>query len=126
MKLPTFLIKQKRKEQSIKQVFKKIYLSLFSFSPFEKYQIAEESMIPLFYPGENVLVNKLTYFFQNPKIGDVIIIQNRIGKRLIKRIEKISGEKIYVIGENKAKSVDSRRFGPILKKEIIGKVISKF
>jgi len=83
-------------------------------------------MIPLFYPGENVLVNKLTYFFQNPKIGDVIIIQNRIGKRLIKRIEKISGEKIYVIGENKAKSVDSRRFGPILKKEIIGKVISKF
>src|SRR3989344_3916940 len=126
MKLPTFLIKQKRKEQSIKQVFKKIYLSLFSFSPFEKYQIAEESMIPLFYPGENVLVNKLTYFFQNPKIGDVIIIQNRIGKRLIKRIEKISGEKIYVIGENKAKSVDRRRFCPILKKEIIGKVISKF
>lgn len=126
MKLPTFLIKQKKKEQSIKQIFKKIYISLFSFSPFEKYQITQESMIPLFYPGENVLVNKLAYFFQNPKIGDVIIIKTRSRKRLIKRIEKISSEKIYVIGENKIKSIDSRRFGPILKKEIIGKVISKF
>jgi len=50
-------------------------------------------------------------------------------KFLIKRITKIDpsadGEKYFVSGDNKKDSMDSRRFGWILIKDIVGKVIYK-
>ncbi len=44
----------------------------------------------------------------------------------IKRIQKINGLEVYVVGDNKADSEDSRKFGSINKKEIIGKVFYCF
>ena len=50
--------------------------------------------------------------------------QNDEGSRFfIKRITKIDGEKYFVSGDNEKDSMDSRRFGWIEKKDILGKVI---
>lgn len=92
--------------------------------PIYKYQITGESMAPTFKNGEIVFANRFAYLFQKPKLGEIIAIKDpRDGKVLIKRIKKIDNKKIFVIGDNKVHSTDSREFGMIEQKDIIGKVI---
>lgn len=83
--------------------------------------------------GSTVFVNRYYYFFRKPKTGDVIVIRLNLLKGstftqkgetyIIKRIEKIDKDKIFVVGDNEKESVDSRKFGWIDKKNILGKVI---
>lgn len=74
-------------------------------------------MLPAFRPGDLLLVRQVTTL----RVGDVVVLEHET-KRLLKRIVQIRGDRIVVEGDNKTKSVDSRRFGPVPKKEIIGKV----
>lgn len=80
-------------------------------------------MIPTFKSGDEVLVNRLSYFLSKPKIGDLVVSKKE--KYIIKRIKKIDGDRFFVEGDNKKESTDSRKFGWINKKEIVGKVIFK-
>lgn len=75
--------------------------------------------------GETVFVNKLSYFLKKIKIGDVVAVKNQEAKIFIKRIAKIKGEKLFVLGDNLKESIDSRHFGWILRKDILGKVVFK-
>jgi len=85
-------------------------------------------MEPFIKNGQTVLASSIPYFFSKPKIGDIVAFK-KTEKVFIKRITKIDpsadGEKYFVGGDNKKDSMDSRRFGWILKKDIIGKVILK-
>lgn len=112
MKSLLFLLRQKLKNN-------------FFFSPLVIFTIQEESMQPFLFPGDQVIVNRL----RKGKKGDVIVIKNpetnSQQKYLIKKIEKINNKKLYVIGVNKEKSIDSRHFGWIEKRDIIGKMIGK-
>lgn len=80
-------------------------------------------MSSAFKENDTVLVNRLSYFLSKPKIGDVIVLKH--GKYIIKRIKAIRGDKIFVVGDNTKETTDSRNFGWINKKEIVGKVIFK-
>src|SRR4029077_12184518 len=102
-------------------MFRKLFLLL---SPIYKYKISGTSMEPTIKAGETVLVNRLKYWFTKPKKDDIIgFHEPRDGKILIKRITKKSGTKYFVEGDNKSASTDSRVFGWIEKKAIIGKVV---
>ena len=58
----------------------------------------------------------------NPKSDKVIVfIQNK--KEKIKRIKSIDAEKIFIVGDNVNSSTDSRDFGAINHRQIIGRVI---
>lgn len=92
--------------------------------PLFKFKISGYSMKPAFKSGDAVLVNRLSYFFCNPKIGDIVVLKRE--RYIIKRIAKIENNKCFVLGNNKKKSTDSRDFGWVNKKEIVGKVIFKF
>jgi len=76
-----------------------------------------------FKSGDAVLVNRLSYIFSKPKIGDIVVLKKE--KYIIKRIAKIRKEQVFLLGDNKKESSDSRVFGWINKKEIVGKVIFK-
>ncbi|MBI2086539.1 S26 family signal peptidase [Candidatus Daviesbacteria bacterium] len=76
-------------------------------------------MLPFLNAGQEVLV---WGWFCKPKVGDIVVI-GKNGKDMIKRIQKVSGRKYFVEGDNKRESTDSRSFGPIDKSEIIGKVV---
>lgn len=80
-------------------------------------------MNPVFKSGDIVLVNRSSYIFSNPKIGDSVVLKK--GKYIIKRIAKIKDNNFFVVGDNKKASTDSRQFGWIKKKEIVGKVFFK-
>lgn len=72
--------------------------------------------------GQDVLVFNWAYLFIQPKVGDMVVV--KVGrKEVLKRIQKISDREYFVTGDNEKDSLDSRKFGPIDKSEIIGKVI---
>lgn len=125
-----------------------------------------ESMMPNFEPSQLLVVSKISSK-DNYKRGDIIIFKYN-GKKLIKRLVGLPGEKVQIIdndiyindskiedyvdikmteiennkltgkgitlkegeyiflGDNRNNSIDSRRFGVIKKKDIIGKVILRF
>ncbi len=92
----------------------------FKISPILKFQVQEDSMLPALKPGDVVLVNKLS----TPGVGDVIVLKNPEDQKmlLIKKIQKVDDRKYFVMGNDLKKSRDSRHFGLVEKKDIIGKV----
>lgn len=58
-------------------------------------QISGNSMDPTLKNGQYIYINKLAYAFDNPKRGDIIII-NRPDKRYIKRIIGLPNETIEI------------------------------
>ena len=72
-------------------------------------------MFPTLREGQEVL----TFNWGKPKVGDIVILQSGI----IKRIVKVEGEHVFVEGDNRQESTDSRHFGAINKSQIMGKVI---
>ena len=80
-------------------------------------------MEPEFQDDDTVLVNRLSYFFKKPKIGDVVVLKKE--KYIIKRIKKVKDDKVFVEGDNKKESIDSRGFGWVDRKRIVGKVVYK-
>ncbi|MDO8637943.1 MAG: S26 family signal peptidase, partial [Candidatus Daviesbacteria bacterium] len=61
-------------------------------------------------------------WFYKLKVGDLVVFK-KDRKEMVKRIQKIDDRCIFVIGDNPKESTDSRHFGWIDKKEIMGKII---
>lgn len=76
-------------------------------------------MLPTLKSGQKALV--YSWFFK-PKIGDIIVVKMQ-DIDIIKRIKAISESGVFVEGDNKKESIDSRLFGPVLRQEIVGKVV---
>lgn len=90
-----------------------------------RFKISGHSMEPLIKFDEFVLASSLPYVFKNPQKGDIIVFKDKTRKTLIKRIIRIKGENYFVLGDNRRDSLDSRKFGWILRREILGKIIAK-
>jgi nickel-type superoxide dismutase maturation protease len=103
----------------------KIFYKILPYlAPFFKYKISGNSMSPTLHSGQTILVNRLRYWFTIPKVNDIVAVNDpRDGKVLIKRITKIEGKGYFVEGDNKKASTDSRVFGMIERRDIVGKVI---
>ncbi len=76
-------------------------------------------MLPTFKEGNEVLTFN---WFINLKVGDLVVAKLG-GKDIVKRVHKISGRKIYILGDNKNNSTDSQDFGWVDKSAIMGRVI---
>lgn len=91
-------------------------------SPLMRFKIMDRSMEPSVKEGDYVIVNK---FFSTLKERDVVVIRHPKNREkfLLKRINKVLGNKYLVSGDNKKYSRDSRHFGSINKDLIVGKLI---
>jgi len=86
--------------------------------------VVGHSMEPTILENQKVLATSVPYFFIEPKVGDIVVCKANNSKKLyIKRIKKMQGRNFFVEGDNKKDSFDSRKFGSIKRKEILGKVI---
>lgn len=90
--------------------------------PFSRFTVYGNSMLPALNIGQDVLCFNWAYRLSKPKVGDIVVIKIK-GKDLVKRVHKVNDRLIYVLGDNKRESTDSRIFGPIEKSEILGKVV---
>lgn len=79
-------------------------------------------MLPTLQPGQFVFVSPLPYFFSDPKITDLVVLEKN-GVLLVKRIYYKDRLHYVVHGDNDTESTDSRSFGPVTKKDILAKVI---
>ncbi|WP_431482968.1 S26 family signal peptidase [Pseudomonas solani] len=80
----------------------------------ELYYIPSNSMAPTMLPGDVVIADK----WQEParlKKGDIVIFDHpeMHGINVIKRIAEITPDNVYVLGDNKENSLDSRTLGSI-------------
>lgn len=94
--------------------------------PLRRFTIVGNSMLPTLKPGQDVLVlcwprlNRGWVF--KLKVRDLVVFR-KDGKEIVKRVQKCDDRRIFVVGDNQKMSTDSRHFGWVDKKEIIGKVI---
>ena len=89
---------------------------------FFPFRIQGHSMQPTLFPGSIVCVSSIPYFFRSPKFGDIVAFRKE-NKVFIKRITKILNNTYFLQGDHTSDSFDSRQFGWIEQKHILGKVI---
>jgi signal peptidase I len=87
-------------------------------------RVSGSSLVPLYRDGDFVLVSKIPYLFGAIKQEDVVAFRHRLHGTMIKKVQSVAPHKgeIYVVGTQEL-SVDSRHFGPISKRDVLGKVI---
>ncbi len=86
-------------------------------------------MLPLLQAGDEVLVDARAYRQKRPMLGDIVVARHpqRSGFPVIKRVTVLlEHDRYFLSGDNTAESTDSRDFGAITLKQIIGHVICQF
>ena len=78
-------------------------------------------MQPSLKEGQLVWVNNWSYLFSKPKVGDIVVFRSQ-NKELVKRITQVKIDSVEVAGDNKTDSLDSRKFGDIPMRAVVGKV----
>ena len=91
---------------------------------FKVLKVSENSLSPVYQEGDYVVISTIPLLFGAPRRGDVIVFRHAVYGTLIKMVEAVApgGEEFSVVGTH-ADSVDSRRFGPISRQDVVGKVI---
>ncbi|HEY4515079.1 MAG TPA: signal peptidase I [Candidatus Paceibacterota bacterium] len=101
----------------------------------QPFVVSGASMVPTFENGDYLIVDELTYQFRDPRKNEVLIFRypKDPSKYYIKRIIGLPGETInglklgideyYVEGDNRGASSDSRSWGPVAKKLVVGRPI---
>lgn len=81
-----------------------------------------QSMKPFCQEGDFVLVNRMSYLFSRPKIGQLVVLKDPrdFSRHIVKRIAVVKDSLLWVEGDNKEKSTDSRHFGWVGRNMILG------
>lgn len=102
---------------------------------FKRVVVEGRSMLPAYSPGQRLVVNRFAYLLRPPREGDVVVVCR--GRRLdLKRVTAVPGDRVilqgadrvlgpdewFVTGDNPGESTDSRHYGPVRGRDILGKV----
>ena len=88
-------------------------------SPIIIRRVAGQSMSPSL-PGGKIIVARTLFCSMKP--SDVVIVFHG-GLEKIKRVSKIDGKNIYILGDNPSSSTDSRDFGWISSDKVKAKLL---
>jgi len=98
------------------------------FLPISRFRIEDDSMRPALEPGAYVLVNTWAYAFGGPAPGDLVVVRSPEDRArfLVKRVASVmaSGD-VLVMGDNAERSRDSRHFGLVPRRLVVGRVFAR-
>ena len=121
--------------------------AIFAVLNFQTVVVSGQSMEPTFHTGKRLLVSKAYWLVGPIKDNDIVVLHDTVPNAyIIKRVVYSGGEKVdwkwvprdynvergplvvpvgsvYLLGDNRPVSEDSRVFGPRELSEIIGKVV---
>jgi signal peptidase I len=87
-------------------------------------------MEPALRPGDRVLVDRWTYRYRRPREGEVVLLDGPAFVPLVKRIGRPPAagdpERLWVVGDNRAHSTDSRRFGTVAAPQVRGRIVLRY
>lgn len=83
-------------------------------------KVTGNSLSPDYREGDYVMILTVPFLFF--KRGNTIVFQHSEYDLMIKKIDRIQADGIYVIGSH-PNSIDSRQFGPVDRRKIIGVVV---
>lgn len=95
----------------------------------KRVRVTGNSMLPLFKPEEELLVDLQAYVNRSPQIGDIVLTTHpdQPDLKIIKRVSAIlQNGQIEMSGDNPAASTDSREWGPFEPHQILGKATARF
>jgi signal peptidase I len=112
--------------------------ALVSLRLVQRYRVEGRSMLRAYAPGDRLLVEKLSYRWRSPRVGEVMVVRQAAasGRLDLKRIaagpgaivtvhgaqQYLGNNEWYVLGDNLSESADSRQLGPISQHDIVGRV----
>ena len=107
----------------------------------QPFLVSGASMEPTFNNGNYLIIDEFSYHLRKPKKDEVVVFRypNDPSKFFIKRIAGLPGETVavqgreitlgeneyYVLGDNRGASSDSRIWGPVEEKFIIGRTLAR-
>jgi len=99
--------------------------------PYRAIAVSGNSMSPTYLDGDWLLFRSIELIDAKglrPLIGKVIVIEreSHLGILLIKRIVRVDESGIWVEGDNKEASTDSRNWGVLMSSEIRGRVLLRY
>ena len=87
-------------------------------------KVTGDSLYPEYQNGDFVITSKIPVLFGSLSAGDVVVFIRQPYGLLIKRIERVDdAEKRFFVLGTQLNSVDSREFGWIDRRDILGKVL---
>jgi nickel-type superoxide dismutase maturation protease len=102
----------------------------FKNLPLKTIAVSGSSMSPTFNDGDWLLFNQVTVDANRLQglVGKVVVIERESypGIHLIKRVTKSDAGGIWVEGDNKESSSDSRQWGALTPTEIVGVVLLRY
>ncbi|TML93370.1 MAG: nickel-type superoxide dismutase maturation protease [Actinobacteria bacterium] len=83
-----------------------------------------ESMSPALIPGDRLLVVRT----RRVRRGDVVALLDprERDRTIVKRVDRVEGDAVTVLGDNSGASTDSRCFGPVDRRELRGRAIYRY
>lgn len=109
--------------------------------------VAGSSMAPALLPGDRVVVDVWSYRQRAPRVGEIVLFAGPGSPAvpLLKRVaaappfpddrprpgewptvDRTQGPGIWLLGDNPAASDDSRRFGPVPRRSVVGRVVFRY
>jgi len=88
--------------------------------------VRDESMLPTLRPGDRLLVDPRAYRDRPPRVGEVVVCVDpeNPSRWLVKRVSGVDlpAATVEVRGDASENARDSRRFGPVPVRSIVGRV----
>ena len=91
----------------------------------EIFIIEGDSMLPTLKQGDCVFINPSA----KPKVGDIVLFLHPFKQsvKVVKRLAQITSDgRYFLVGDNALESTDSRSFGAISAKDILGVAVCRF
>lgn len=86
--------------------------------------VAGRSMEPTLVSGDRLVVARTG----PPKTGDLVALRDPFDRRrvIVKRVAAVHRGELVVRGDNADASVDSRVFGPVPNRDVLGKLVRRY
>lgn len=81
-------------------------------------RVVGDSMAPTLTDGRYGIFRRRSSYH----VGDIVLVRRPSGE-VIKRISKVDGSRVYLVGDNRQGSTDSRHYGMVDREAIIGSIM---
>jgi nickel-type superoxide dismutase maturation protease len=106
-----------------------LWVVLATGSLFRVSIVIGESMEPTLQDRDRVIVDVWTYNRRPPRPGEIVLLSppGRDGVLLVKRVIRVleNGE-LWVEGDRRAASSDSREWGSVARERVVGRVVCRY